>query len=63
MDSSGQDTGYSGDIWEHVDPKKDQIPTLSKPELARPQQVNQDKTTYAELSKEEKEEFRMLRQD
>ena len=63
MDPSGQDTGCSGDIWEHMGPKKDQIPALSKPELARPQLVNQDGTTHAELSKEEKEEFRVLRQD
>ena len=46
----------AGDIWEHVDPKKDQIPTLSKPEMPTPQQVNRDKTTYAELSVEEKED-------
>jgi hypothetical protein len=53
----------AGDIWEHVDPKRDQIPTLDKPEMSKPQQVNQEKTTYAELSTEEKEEFRMMRQD
>jgi hypothetical protein len=53
----------AGDIREHVDPKQDEIPTLDKPELPRPQRVNQNRTTYAELSVEEKEEFRMMRQD
>jgi hypothetical protein len=51
----------AGDIWERVDPKKDQIPALSKPKMPRPQQVNRDKTTYAELSVEEREEFRQSR--
>ena len=31
--------------------------------MPKPQYVNQEKTTYAELSIEEKEEFRMIRQD
>jgi hypothetical protein len=53
----------AGDIWDHVDPKRDQIPPLGKPEMPKPQHVNQEKTTYAELSIEEKEEFRMMRQD
>ena len=53
----------AGDIWDHVDPKKDQIPSLGKPEMPKPQHVNQEKTTYAELSTEEKEEFRIIRQD
>jgi hypothetical protein len=53
----------AGDIWDHVDPKRDQIPTLGKPELPKPQNVNREKTTYAELTTEEKEEFRMMRQD
>jgi hypothetical protein len=53
----------AGDIWEHVDPKKDQIPTLDKPEKPTPQQVNRDKTAYADLSVDEREEFRIMRQD
>jgi hypothetical protein len=55
----------AGDIWEYVDPSRDQeeIPTLDKPKPPRPQDVNQEKTIYAQLTPDEKEEFRMMRQD
>jgi hypothetical protein len=53
----------AGEVWEYVDPSKDQVPILKEPALPRPEDVNPDISSYGQLSAEEKDDYKMLRQD
>ena len=53
----------AGEVWEYVDPFKDQVSTLMEPTLSQPAEVNRDVTTYGQLSAEEKDDYKMLRQN
>jgi len=53
----------AGEVWEYVDPSKDQVPTLEEPKLPRPEDVKPGATSYGQLSTEEKDDYKMLRQD
>src|SRR5947209_9686608 len=53
----------AGKIWDYVDPSKDQVPILEEPQPPKPTDVDPQKDTYALLTGEEREEYRMLRQD
>jgi hypothetical protein len=52
----------TGDVWEYVDPstKRDKLPQLLKPVFPRPQNVKPGITSYVALSKDEKDELRVL---
>jgi len=54
-----------GEIWEFVDPSltTEQIPTLQEPSIPRPADVNPAHTTLAQLTEDEKEDYRILRFD
>ncbi len=53
----------AGKVWEHLDPSKDVVPTLDEPSAPTPAEVNSQKTTISELTAEEREEYKILRQD
>ena len=53
----------AGEVWDYVDPSKDQVPILREPTLPRPEDVNPDISTYRRLTAEEKDDYKMLRQD
>jgi hypothetical protein len=53
----------AGEVWEYVDPLKDQVPILKEPALPRPENVNPAISSYGQLSAEEKDDYKMLRQD
>jgi hypothetical protein len=50
-------------VWEYIDPSQDQVPTLKEPNPPTPKDVNQEISAYGQLSADEKEEYRILRQD
>ena len=54
-----------GDIWQYVDlsVERDNLPTLKEPPVPLPKDVNQGKTTFAELDEAEKEELRTLKSE
>jgi len=58
-------TAIGGEIWELVNPEtaKNRLPILKEPPRPIPQHVNRDKTTIAQLSEAEKEQFEFLRFD
>lgn len=53
----------AGKVWEYIDPTKDEVPTLEEPALPKPQDINSEKATFGLLTPEEREEYRVLRQD
>jgi hypothetical protein len=53
----------AGEVWEYIDPSKVEVPVLKEPTLPRPEDVNADITSYGRLSAEEKDDYKMLRQD
>ena len=53
----------AGKVWGYVDPSKDQVPTLEEPLLPQSRDVNAQATTFGQLTQEEREEYRILRQD
>ena len=53
----------AGKVWDYVDPSKDQVPALEEPLPPQPSDVNAQATTFGQLTQEEREEYRMLRQD
>jgi hypothetical protein len=52
-----------GEVWEYIDPSKDQVPILVEPKLPRPEDIHPEATSYRQLSTEEKDDYKMLRQD
>jgi hypothetical protein len=53
----------AGKVWDYVDPSEDEVPALEEPRLPRPMDVNIYATTFGLLSPQEREEYRILRQD
>src|SRR5271156_1396303 len=53
----------TGKVWDYVDPSKDEVPTLHEPLPPQPSDVNAEAATLGHLSQEEREEYRILRQD
>src|SRR5271155_2244237 len=53
----------AGKVWDYVDPLKDQVPALQEPLPPQPRDVNAQAATFGQLTQEEKEEYRILRQD
>jgi hypothetical protein len=53
----------TGKVWEYVDPSKVEVPVLKEPTLPRPEDVKAGITSYGRLSAEEKDDYKMLRQD
>jgi hypothetical protein len=56
-------TGPRRKVWEYTDPSKDLVPTLPELEPPRPKHVNQEISACGQHSPDEKEEYRILRQD
>lgn len=52
-----------GKVWDYVDPSKDQVPALEEPLPPEPKNVNAQATTFGQLNQEQREEYRILRQD
>jgi hypothetical protein len=52
-----------GKVWDYVDPSKDQVPALEEPLPPQPKDVNDQASTFGQLTQEEREEYRILRQD
>ena len=53
----------AGKIWQYLDPSKDAVPALDEPVAPTPDKVNPQKTTVAQLTAEEREQYKILRQD
>jgi hypothetical protein len=53
----------AGEVWEHVDPSKETVPTLKEPTLPQSTDVNPEAATYGQFSAEEKDDYKMLRQN
>jgi hypothetical protein len=55
----------AGKIWEYVNPSKakEEVKTLSRPEIPMAKDVNQEKNTMAQLTPDEQEELKLLRFD
>jgi hypothetical protein len=53
----------AGKVWDYVDPSKDQVPALEEPLPPQPRDVNAQAATFGQLTPEEREEYRILRQD
>jgi transposase InsO family protein len=53
----------AGKVWDYIDPSKDEVPALEEPLPPQPSDVNDQVATFGLLSQEEREEFRILRQD
>jgi hypothetical protein len=51
------------EVWEYVDPSKDEVSTLLESTLLQPADINPNTTLYRQLSAEEKNNYKMLRQD
>jgi hypothetical protein len=51
----------AGEVWEYVDPSKDQVPILREPTLPRPKDVNPNISLYRKLLVEEKDDYKILR--
>ena len=52
-----------GKVWDYVDPSKDEVPALEEPKPPQPKDSNDQISTFGQLSQEEREEYRILRQD
>jgi hypothetical protein len=52
-----------GKVWDHVDPSKDEVPALEEPKPPQPKDSNDQISTFGQISQEEREEYRILRQD
>jgi hypothetical protein len=53
----------AGKVWQHLDPFEDNVPALEEPVVPTPAQVNPVKTTVMELTPDEREQYKLLRQD
>jgi hypothetical protein len=53
----------AGKVWDYIDPSKDEVPTLEEPQPPRPENINAQTHTFGQLTPDEKEEYRLLRQD
>jgi len=53
----------AGKVWDYVDPSKDEVPALEEPQPPKPKDINNQAATYGQLSQEEREEYRIIRQD
>lgn len=53
----------AGKVWDYIDPSKDEVPALEEPQPPQPKDVNAQASTFGQLSHEEREEYRVLRQD
>ena len=53
----------SGEVWDHVDPSKETVPALVEPTLPDSTDVNPAAATYGQLSAEEKDNYKILRQN
>jgi hypothetical protein len=53
----------AGKVWEYLDPSQDEVPTLQEPALPTIQTVNAQKTSFSELTAEEREHYKIIRQD
>jgi len=53
----------AGKVWDYIDPSKDEVPALEEPLPPQPKDVNDQVNTFGQLSQEEKEEYKLLRQD
>jgi hypothetical protein len=53
----------AGKVWQHLDPFEDNVPALEEPVVPTPAQVNPAKTTVMELTPDEREQYKLLRQD
>ena len=53
----------AGKVWQHLDPSEDTVPALEEPVAPTPAQVNEAKTTVTELTPDEREQYKILRQD
>jgi hypothetical protein len=54
---------FTEKVWEYIDPLKVEVPILKKPTLSRPEDINADIILYKRLSAEEKNDYKILRQD
>jgi hypothetical protein len=50
----------TGEVWEYVNPSKDQVPILREPTLPRPEDVNPNISLYGKLLVEEKDDYKIL---
>ena len=53
----------AGKVWDYVDPSKDEVPALEEPKPPQPKDINNQISTFGQLSHEEREEYRILKQD
>ena len=53
----------AGKVWDYIDPSKDEVPTLEEPGPPQPKDFNDRAAAFGQLSQEEREEYRILRQD
>jgi hypothetical protein len=53
----------AGKVWQHLDPSEDTVPALVEPVAPTPAQVNPQETTVSQLTADEREEYKILRQD
>jgi hypothetical protein len=53
----------AGKVWQYLDPSEDVVPALNEPVAPTPTQINTQKTTVGQLTAEEREEYKILRQD
>jgi hypothetical protein len=53
----------AGKVWDYVDPSKDEVPALEEPRSSQSKNVNAQASIFGQLSREEREEYRVLRQD
>ena len=53
----------AGKVWQHLNPSEDTVPALEEPVAPTPAQVNAAKTTVTELTPDECEQYKILRQD
>jgi hypothetical protein len=49
-----QTQALAGDVWDYVDPSKDQVPTLEEPMPPQPSDVNAQAATFGQLTQEER---------
>src|SRR4030095_3173565 len=55
----------TGKVWDYIDPSKkdDEVSTLEEPKQPEPKNITSQKSTFAELTQEERDEYRIRRQD
>ena len=53
----------AGKVWDYVDLSKDEVPALEEPRSSQPKNFNAQASIFGQLSREERKEYRVLRQD